>query len=156
MQCWQHFSSYLKSVSQRMLACCNSYCSQYNCHTLFYFIRVHAHTHTNNTHTHLMALCSGLPGWAGTRKVKPVWILLKKETVSGGGISWAICKCAPRSRQITMPAPHQSVFYRPFYFIHTFWIIDIPPSVLWHCWLGGRKGIQPVKNEWWNADVVIS
>jgi len=20
------------------------------------------------------------------------------------------------------------------------------PSVLWHCWLGGRKGIQPVKN----------
>ena len=20
------------------------------------------------------------------------------------------------------------------------------PLVLWHCWLGGRKGIQPVKN----------
>ena len=20
------------------------------------------------------------------------------------------------------------------------------PSVLWHCWLGGRKGIRPVKN----------
>jgi len=28
-------------------------------------------------------------------------------------ISWAICKSAPRSRQITMPAPHYSVFYRP-------------------------------------------
>ena len=27
--------------------------------------------------------------------------------------SWAICKSAPRSRQITMPAPHHSVFYRP-------------------------------------------
>jgi len=26
---------------------------------------------------------------------------------------WAICKSAPRSRQITMPAPHHSVFYRP-------------------------------------------
>ena len=26
------------------------------------------------------------------------------------GISWAICKSAPRSRQITMPAPHHSVF----------------------------------------------
>ena len=26
------------------------------------------------------------------------------------GISWAICKSAPRSRQITMPAPHRSVF----------------------------------------------
>ena len=22
----------------------------------------------------------------------------------------------------------------------------VVPSVLWHCWLGGRKGIQPVKN----------
>jgi len=33
--------------------------------------------------------------------------------VSGSGISWAICKSAPRSRQITMPAPHRSVFYRP-------------------------------------------
>ena len=21
------------------------------------------------------------------------------------------------------------------------------PSVLWHCWLGGMKGIRPVKNE---------
>ena len=39
--------------------------------------------------------------------------LLKQETVSGSGISWAICKSAPRSRQITMPAPHLSVFYRP-------------------------------------------
>ena len=52
----------------------------------------------------------GLPGWAGTRKVKPIWILMKQETVSGSGISWAICKSAPRSRQITMPAPRHSVF----------------------------------------------
>ena len=66
-----------------------------------------------NTHTHLTALCPRLPGWAGTRKIKPIWILLKQETVSGSGIHWAICKSAPRSRQITMPAPHRSVFYRP-------------------------------------------
>ena len=39
-----------------------------------------------------MALCPGLPGWAGTRKLKPIWILLKQETVSGSGISWAIMK----------------------------------------------------------------
>jgi len=32
--------------------------------------------------------------------------------VSGNGISWAICKSAPRSRQVTMPASHHSVFYR--------------------------------------------
>ena len=66
-----------------------------------------------NTHTRLTALCLGLPKWVGTRKVKPIWILLKQETVSGSGISWDICKSAPRSRQITMPAPHRSVFYRP-------------------------------------------
>ena len=29
------------------------------------------------------------------------------------------------------------------------------PSVLWHCWLDGRKGIRPVKTEWWVAGVVI-
>ena len=70
------------------------------------------HTHTH-THTRLTALFPGLPRWAGNRKVKPTWILLKQETVSGSGISWAICKFAPRSRQITTPAPHHAVFYRP-------------------------------------------
>ena len=60
--------------------------------------------------TGLTALCPGLPGWAGTRKVKPIWILMEQETVSGSGISRAICKSAPRSRQITTPAPHHSVF----------------------------------------------
>jgi len=65
------------------------------------------HTHTH-THTRLTALCPGLPGWASTRKAKPIWILLKQETASGSGISWAICKSAPRSRQITTPAPHRS------------------------------------------------
>ena len=62
------------------------------------------------THTHLMVLFPGLPRWAGTRKVKPIWILLKQETVSGSGISWAICKSAHHSRQIATPAPHQSSF----------------------------------------------
>ena len=75
--------------------------------------RAHAHVHAHaHTHKHLIAICPGLPGWAGTRKVKPIWILLKQETVSGSDISWAICKSAPRSRQITTPAPHHSDFYR--------------------------------------------
>ena len=30
--------------------------------------------------------------------------------MSGSGISWAICKSASRSRQITTPVPHHSVF----------------------------------------------
>ena len=68
-------------------------------------------TNTCNTHTRSTALCPGLSGWAGTRKVKPIWILLKQETVSGSGITWAICKSAPHSRQITMPAPHHSCFF---------------------------------------------
>jgi len=54
-----------------------------------------------------------LPGWAGTRKVKPNRILLDQEIVSGSGVSRAICNSAPRSRQITTPAPHHSVFYTP-------------------------------------------
>ena len=33
--------------------------------------------------------------------------------MSGSGISWAVCKSAPRSRQITTPVPHHSVFYTP-------------------------------------------
>jgi len=65
------------------------------------------------THIRLTALCPEVPGWASTRKVKPIWILLKQETVSGSDINWAICKSAPRSRQITTPAPHHLVFYRP-------------------------------------------
>jgi len=61
----------------------------------------HTHTHPFNS------LCLGLPRWAGTRKAKPVWILLKQGTVSGSG-----GKSEPRSRQITTPVPHHSVFYR--------------------------------------------
>jgi len=58
-----------------------------------------------HTHTRLTALFPGLPMLAGTREVKPIWILLKQEIVSD--------KSAPRYRQITMPALHRSVFYRP-------------------------------------------
>ena len=54
------------------------------------------------------------------QKGKPIWILLKQETVSGSGISWAICKSAPRSRQTTTPAPHHSVF--------TDWMPFLPPN----------------------------
>jgi len=67
-------------------------------------------TNWTNTHIRLTALCPGLHRWASTRKVKPIWILLEQETVSGSGISWDVCKSAPRSRQITTPAPHLSVF----------------------------------------------
>ena len=70
-----------------------------------------------HTHTRLTALWRDYPGEPVPEKVKPIWILLKQETVSGSGISWAICKSAPRSSQITTPAPHHSVFYRPDAFL---------------------------------------
>ena len=78
-----------------------------DCLFWYQLTRVHTHTHPFN------GPFPGLPRWASTRKAKPIWILLKQETVSGSGISWAICKSTPRSRQITMPTPHHSVFYRP-------------------------------------------
>ena len=44
----------------------------------------------NMSHTHpFNGPFPGLPRWASTRKVKPIWILMKQETVSGSGISWA-------------------------------------------------------------------
>ena len=68
-------------------------------------------------------------------------------------ISWTIRKSfAPRSRQIITPAAHHSIFTGRMLFLishrqyrSTVGIKLILPSVLWHCWLGGRKGIRPVK-----------
>jgi len=68
-------------------------------------------THTQ-THTFKGPFFREYPGEPVPKKVKPMWILLKQETVSGSGINWTTCMSAPRSRQTTMPAPHHSVFYR--------------------------------------------
>ena len=69
------------------------------------------HTHT---HTHLTSLFLGLARWASTSNIKPISILPKQETVSGSGISWAMCKPAPRSSQITMPALKFFTGWMPF------------------------------------------
>jgi len=66
-----------------------------------------AHTHPFN------GLLSRTTRVGRYQKGKTNLDLLKQETVSGSSISWAICKSAPCSRQITTPAPHHSVFYRP-------------------------------------------
>jgi len=42
--------------------------------------------------------------YPGESVPEPIWILLKQETVSGSGISLAICKSAPCTRQITVPS----------------------------------------------------
>ena len=94
--------------------------------------------HGTHTHTRLTALFPGVPRSAGTRKAKPIWILLEQETVSGSGISWAICKSASRSRQITMPVPHHSIFYRPDA------LPAAQPTVSKH---GNRNKILQINNE---------
>jgi len=38
----------------------------------------HTHIHTQPFCSRLR-FCSGLPGWAGTRKVKPIWIYWSKR-----------------------------------------------------------------------------
>ena len=68
--------------------------------------------------TFLVPAHPGSPGQKAVKRVcvcvcAYVWILLKQERVSGSGISWTICKSASWSRQISMQAPHRSVFYRP-------------------------------------------
>ena len=58
----------------------------------------YTHTHTH-THTHpFNGPLSRTTRVSRYQKGEPIWILLKQETVSGSGISWAICKSAPRSR----------------------------------------------------------
>jgi len=60
---------------------------------------VELHTHT---HTRLTALCLGLPGWAGTRKIKPIWILLKQETVSGS-VHMQVCTSLQTDNHASTP-----------------------------------------------------
>jgi len=85
------------------------------CQSTIQFTQTHARMHT---HTHTHPFNNNGPFSRTTRmsryqKGKPIWILLKQQTVSGSGISWAICKSGPCSNQTTTPAPHHSVFYRP-------------------------------------------
>ena len=76
----------------------------------------HTHAHAR-THTHTHSFNGPLSRTTQVsryQKGKTNLDLLKQETVSGSGISWAICKSAPHSRQITMPALHPTTEMMPF------------------------------------------
>ena len=81
--------------------------------SLKYTALIKTHTHARTHARTFNGPFSGTSRVSRYQKGKPIWILLKQGTVSGYGISWAICKSAPHSTQITIPAPHHSVFYRP-------------------------------------------
>ena len=52
-----------------------------------------------------------------SRLVLPFWYRLTRVVLDKGSLNGCVCVC-----------------------------VLLVPSVLWHCWLGGRKGIWPVKN----------
>ena len=80
--------------------------SDIQCRELEHY-KIHYVQFVNKSHTHTHPFIQDSPGELVPERY---WISLKQETVSGSGISWAICKSAPRSRQITTPVPHHSVF----------------------------------------------
>ena len=88
--------------------------------------------------------------------------------MSGNGVSWVVCKSAPCSRQITMPVPYHSSFLQagcPFccptnslkalkaWLVNNITVqISSLVLVLRHCWLGNRRSISHIENQWWSTE----
>ena len=68
------------------------------------------------------------------------------ENCLGNLTAKGLLKSATISRNYDKPS--SVLFLFPCFFVSS-------PSVLWRCWLGGRKGTRPVKTESWGAGVVI-
>ena len=68
------------------LSCNNNTIKHSATHTTFLLtLCAHAHARTHaRARAHLMSLSLGLPGWAGNRKVKPIWILVVSSCLLGG------------------------------------------------------------------------
>ena len=74
-------------------------------------LSMHPHTHT---HTHTFnGPFSGTTRVSRYQKGKTNLDFTEARDSEWQRHQLGICKSAPRSRQITMPAPHYSVFYRP-------------------------------------------
>ena len=65
-----------------------------------------------------------------------------------------VATCHWQSVNVNQLLQNSCYLWLNMWFIFSFHLLFMP-SVLWCCWLGGRKGIRPVKNEWWGAGVVI-
>jgi len=79
---------------------------------------LHGHAGSDNTvcgldtHTH-----TPVQWWAGTRKVKLILILLKQETVSGNGISWAMYTVSEKKQDtklLPITSPNVTDFQNSF------------------------------------------
>ena len=71
--------------------------------------RTHTHAHTH-THTHTRAFNGPFSRTTQVSRYQRGITNLDFTEARDSGISWAICKSAPCSRQITTPAPHHTVF----------------------------------------------
>ena len=80
------------------------------------------------------------------------------------GWSWCHCSVLFFSHPRSEGWPHHGRTFSIYLCLLSFWL-TLPrrvlstsckcPSVLWHCWLGVRKSIRPVKTEWLIVSVVI-
>jgi len=68
--------------------------------------------YTTHTHTRTQPFNGPLSGTARVSRYQKGKPNLDFTEAKDNGISWAICKSAPRPRQITTPAPDHSVFCR--------------------------------------------
>ena len=100
---------------------------------------------------------AGCSFWCQTNCAKPVWARGRCR-ISPPRFLAECCKRQLNQRSLVL------LYFRLFTFSDLYWVClsvfsctvlfvsisqVINPSVLWHCWLGGRKGIRPVKTEWW-------
>jgi len=76
-----------------------------------------------------------------------LWVLTELLSLCDVAKNWTVSCNLPSTAHIVFAMRH-----------HCFaWDLQlcIFPPVLWHCWLGSRKGIRPVKTEWWDTGVVM-
>ena len=86
--------------------------------------------HYRHTHTHTHPFNGPFSGVSQYQKGKTNLDFTEARDSESSGISRAICKCAPRSRQITMPVTHHSSFLQagcPSY--HMAQLMPLPVTV---------------------------
>jgi len=119
------------------------------------------YSYNHNCHNRFTALFLGSPGWASARR-KLLDFMVQGKINRGRHTDHLAGRHSIRTNQCPPPSsPHFFTGRMPFlppdqqcqstegnisyiYFICCFIYFELP-SVLWCCWLGGRKGIRPVK-----------
>ena len=118
------------------------------------FLRHSVYIYRGRLSTQPIVCCTPISGHFGTKTVR--------HCVQCVQTFWHQCRSVQKtlrtgpsaklSSPITSPSSHRVDGCRPIglcipWIIYCIWnILLAMPSVLWCCWLGGRKGIQPVKN----------